>query len=94
MQLSSLSAKQKRILDWSKFIEEGGVQDPTLKRDTKAKLEALKGVIASCWKAQSISPGDEQKILDLERSLEHLNEEARLRVGSNTPLKKVSGASE
>jgi hypothetical protein len=93
MKLPSLAAKQKRILDWTEFMEHGGIPDAHLRERTAAALTAFKEVIAKCWAEGVINAEDEARIVDLERTLELLNEEARLRVGGNTPLKKEATAS-
>ena len=92
MQISYIAAKQKRILDWAEFVQHGGVPDPALRRETEAKISEFKKIIAGCWIAGVVSPADEAKILDLERSLEQLNEEARILVGGNISLKKDAAA--
>lgn len=78
--LSRLSAKQKRLHDWRNFVESGGVQVLELRARTLAALNKYSGALEHCWEAKNISDDDWKTIEDLERQLEELNEEARLRV--------------
>lgn len=77
MELSSLAAKQKRIKDLSALLLE--VQKPTVRAHFEQVLSEFKSVLAECWRAGEITAVDEHRILDLERQLEALGEEARLR---------------
>lgn len=80
MELSQLAIKQKRVKDWADFISEGGAQSPALKEEIIATLGQFKKVLARCWEAQQISAQDESEMLDFERRLQQLNEEARMTV--------------
>ncbi len=90
MELSALARYQKRIIDWSTFLE-AGVPDAALKNQIVSRLSELKKLVAQCWSEGSVSTQAQASLCDLERQLEALNEEARLRVGGNTPLKKEEG---
>jgi len=79
MDLSQLAAKQKRVKDWSNFLE-NEVQPSDLKGRTASKLKEYRNLLARCWQDQEISEKDELAILSLERDLVRLNEEARMRV--------------
>lgn len=77
--LSRLAAKQKRLMDWSRFTSQE-VQDPALRKSIETKLSEFKEALALCWKENAVSPELARRIDDLERSLEELNETARLHV--------------
>lgn len=80
METASLAAKQKRANDWSAFIAEGGVQDPTLRQTFEARLTTFRAVLKRVWEAGTVSSTDAAEIADLERQLTQLDEEARVRV--------------
>jgi len=79
MKLSQLAAKQKRVRDWSQFLETQ-VQPDDLKVRTSSRLKEYRNLLARCWQEQVITEKDEFAILSLERELVKLNEEARVRV--------------
>ena len=79
MELSSLARKQKRIKDWSTYLEEH-VFDEGLKRRTSETLQQYRNLIAKCWEQERISESDELHLVSLERELEELNEEARMTI--------------
>ena len=79
MDLRRLAAKQKRALDWAAFAE-NELQEPSLKPIIDRTLAEYKRALADCWKRQEITAADVEKIDSLERDLEQLNNEARLRV--------------
>ncbi len=87
MQLATLAAKQKRILDWREFLRGGGTSNPHLRAQTKATLLELSQLLAACWSAKSVTPEQESRIADLERRLEALNEESRYQGNSFTTTK-------
>ncbi len=80
MDLSRLTAMQKRAHDWEDFIAQGGAQSRDLRVDTVATLTRYKHAIAYCWKNKEITANDVRTLEDLERKLEVLNERARLTV--------------
>ena len=79
--LPSLAAKQKRAAQWLEFAHEK-IRDESLRSHVVEQIESLREILRRCWENQSVSDADHANILDLERVLEQLNEEARLRVGS------------
>ena len=87
MELFALARIQKRIADWAEFNVDG-TPDPAMKRATDLLITELRRVVSACWEARMVSPAHEAQIKDLERRLEAMNDEARLRIGGNTPLKK------
>lgn len=91
MELSALAAKQKRLKDWQEFAKVG-IPDESLRAKTLAAAQELSGVLTACWKAGAISAEEAQRIGDLERRLEQLNEDARLAARSNTLITKRVGA--
>jgi hypothetical protein len=79
MDLKRLAAKQKRYNDWLRFTNEE-LQDLTLKPTIMGRLSDYKKALAACWSKGAATPDDESLISSLERDLEQLNNEARLRV--------------
>lgn len=82
MSLKELSVKQKRLKDWKYWLEHE-TQDPEIKQQTAQTLKSYSELLFNCWDKGEISQGDHAKFEDLERKLEQLNEEARLRVVPN-----------
>ena len=78
MELYQLAAKQKRARDWQRFIEESEISDKPIITQTKAYLAEYRSALSQAAQAGAISTELKGKILDLERKLEQLNEEARL----------------
>ncbi len=74
--LSWLSAKQKRVKSWQMFIKEE-TPNSEIKTKTEQNLKALSDKLMQIWEAKSCTQEDRNKIEDLERKLEQLNEEAR-----------------
>ncbi len=79
MDFKRLAAKQKRHNDWLRFSDEE-LQDLTLKPAILGRLCDYKKALASCWSKGAATPDDELLISSIERDLEQLNNEARLRV--------------
>jgi hypothetical protein len=79
MDLSRLTAKNKRYLDWLSYTNEE-LKDPSLREPTLALLAQYRSLIQQCWTAGKVSESDAAAIADLERKLEQLNQEARVRV--------------
>ncbi len=88
MQLTRLSANQKRILDWQQFLSHGGCASAQLGTKIESAIKALQAVLTRCWQSKVITTEDENLVSDLERVLEALDEEARLSAGACTPIKK------
>ena len=78
MELYQLAAKQKRARDWQRFLDEGETSDKPIINQTKELLEEFRSALSQAAQAGAISPELKAKIIDLERQLEQLNEEARL----------------
>ena len=79
--LSRLAAKQKRLKDWTLFAN-NEVSDQQLKQRTTRALAQFQQALSSCWEKNEVTASDIQRIEDLERQLEQLNDEARLQVGT------------
>lgn len=79
MDLTAIAAKQKRLRDWSEFLETKGLPE-RLRQRVSTTLELYRKVLFECWESKQISPDSAFKIADLERTLEDLNEEIRLQV--------------
>lgn len=77
MELSRLSALLKRIGDWENFLSKEKVSSD-LRLATESRIANLKRFVKSAWEVGSVSAAEESAMLDLERQLEQLNEEARL----------------
>ena len=79
MELSALTRRQKRIKDWTNFLEHS-VKDVRIKSRTLELINGLRSAIGRCFEEQKINEADERLMRDYERQLELLNEEARLHV--------------
>lgn len=79
MLLKEIATKQKRLKDWKDWLEHE-TQDPQIRRLTGDALKEYSDLLFRCWELGQISAADGTKLQDLERKLEQLNEEARLRV--------------
>ncbi len=81
MELSQLAAKQKRARSWQKFIDAGETSDHAVIAQTKDLLVEFRASLSEAAHHGTIPAELEDKIINLERRLEQLNEEARLKVG-------------
>lgn len=79
MELSRLPAKQKRYNDWLAFTN-NELEDQKLREPTLALLAQFHAALARCFANSTVSDADAAEIADLERQLEQLNQEARMRV--------------
>ncbi len=77
MNLSQLSAKQKRIVNLRKLLTDHGV-DSNLKAIGTAIVNEFTVILARSSDSGSVSSADADSILDIERRLEQLSEDARL----------------
>lgn len=75
--LARLAAYQKRLLNWRNY-NSSEVKDSNIKSDTSKLISRFSELLMQCWEEKALSKEDEFKIMDLERQLEQLNEEARL----------------
>lgn len=82
MELPRLAAKQKRYKDILEFAH-NEVQDTSVKPNLLKALANYRTALAKCWDAQKISPEDALAIDSIERELDTLHNQARLR--SNAP---------
>jgi len=82
MELPRLAAKQKRYVDILNFAEHE-VKDPQVKPNLLKVLGSYKQALAKCWSAQAVTPENQLEIETIERELETLHNQARLR--SNQP---------
>lgn len=78
MDLSRLAAKQKRYKDLLAFTDQE-VAIPFLKPHLLAALANYRSALAACWKKQSCGGDDLRNLDSIERELEKLHNEARLR---------------
>lgn len=86
MKLSNLAAKQKRARSWQEFIDAGETSDKLVVAETRDLLVEFRATLSEAAhhgaaNNGNVSPELDAKIIDLERRLEQLNEEARLKVG-------------
>ena len=77
--LARLAAKQKRLKDWRAFAA-SEIQDAGVLRKTEEMLKQYSTVLAEAWESRELTAEGEARIANLERQLEQLNEEARMRV--------------
>lgn len=78
MELPRLAAKQKRYMDILHFAQ-SEVQDQSVKPNLLRVLGEYKSALAKCWGEGAISPESISAIETLERELEALHNQARLR---------------
>lgn len=78
MELSQLASKQKRARDWQRFIDGGGCPDKGIAAQTQDLLVEFRATLSQAAFEGAVSKEIEAKIVDLERRLEQLNEEARM----------------
>ncbi|MCB0329136.1 MAG: hypothetical protein KDD70_05720 [Bdellovibrionales bacterium] len=80
--LSGLSRRQKRLKDWSHFLEtevsNSNLNNSEIRVQLTDTLKLYRNLIAKCWESESISRDDSASLTDLERQLEQLTEDARL----------------
>lgn len=76
MNNTRIAARQKRYRDWLEFTN-ANLQDADLRSHTLNVLAQYKDGIRRAWEGEN----NEELLESLERSLESLNNEARLRVG-------------
>lgn len=82
MEISRLASKNKRIQDWRRFLSEETSVSARVRAETESLLSELAEVLSGCWAAKKVSDEDEQQISDLERKLEELNDQGRLKTSS------------
>jgi|GEM_PF-1256061 len=78
MELQRLAAKQKRYQDIKNFAQHE-VQDTLLRSELDKTLQSYKRALADCWSKQTVSAEDALHIDSIERTLDNLHNEARLR---------------
>lgn len=78
MELPRLAAKQKRYSDISRFLDAEDV-DPLTKPKLAKTLEEYRRALAAAWKNQGTITQDDTVLLSLERQLDALFNDARLR---------------
>jgi hypothetical protein len=78
MSLKRLSARQKRVEQWSKAVANGDVRE-SLRVTFVDTLRRYKTHLAKCWESEEVSEEESALIADLERQLETLESESRLR---------------
>ena len=82
MELPRLAAKQKRYMDILHFAQTE-VHDSAVKPNLLKVLAEYKGALAKCWTEGATTPENVAAIESIERQLEALHNQARLR--SNAP---------
>ncbi len=82
MELARLAAKQKRYIDILHFAEQE-VTDPGVKPGLLRILGEYRQALATCWNEGKVTPESLLAIQALERELDMLHNQARLR--SNAP---------
>ncbi len=78
MELSRLAAKQKRYKDVLQYTMTERI-DPLTKPKLLALLKDYQTALAACWRNQGGSSDDETRLASLERVLDDLFNNARLR---------------
>lgn len=88
MDLSLLAAKQKRAQDWAAFIT-NEVQSESVRARMSSALDQYRATLVRCWKNERVELSDQKALTDLERKLEELCEEGRMRIVGKEPLRKI-----
>lgn len=83
MNIARIAAQQKRLKSWQKQLQDGVIQDPEIREKLSDLLNKLAGVLNSCFSREAVGENDTQIIEDLERQIELLDEEGRLKVVGN-----------
>lgn len=78
MELPRLAAKQKRYVDVLRYLRDEPV-DSTTKQNLLRTLEQYKTALATCWKNQGSVAEDDARLAAIERQLDGLFSDARLR---------------
>jgi hypothetical protein len=78
MELTRLAAKQKRCRDIERYAQTD-ITDATLKSNVMKALASYRLALAHCWQKQLVSPEDSSQLDAIERDLESLFNQARLR---------------
>jgi len=78
MEISELAAKQKRVLDWRAMLPL--VQDLEVRRETETKLAQFSELLYRTWRSGTVDQASQAAIVGLERQLEQLNDEGRIRI--------------
>jgi len=89
MEISTIAVKQKRLKDWTRFVERE-VSDPKIKGQISEHLRRFSDLLFRCFEKGEISQADAQLISNLEQQLESLNEEARLSVVPQNSLSRAA----
>lgn len=77
MDLRSLTRKQKRLKDWTAYLE-SEVSDKATKLSMTEELKLYRNLLAKVWEEEKITEEDQAEIEDLERKIEQLADDARL----------------
>jgi hypothetical protein len=78
MELPRLAAKQKRYMDVLRYATSENV-DALTKPKLLSTLKKYQAALASCWRSQGGSAEDDSLVASLERELDTLFNDARLR---------------
>ncbi len=77
MDMSRLSAEEKRLRDWQHFVQTEEIDDD-VKQEFRETLKAFRNLLAKIWEQESVSEDDVNNLGDMRRRLTQLMEEARL----------------
>lgn len=77
MDISQLSAKQKRIQTFKEFLQNKSVSDEIREKVTTL-LEVYGNILVESWKRGEVTQDAEYQMRDCERELEMLNDDIRL----------------
>ncbi len=79
MELSRLSARQKRIQEWSRHLSDNHYWNESLKVRFVDTLKDYRNLLAKFWESGVFGKSEDSQLADLERQLEQLFNESRLR---------------
>lgn len=77
MELRGLARKQKRLKDWTQFLESAVKRDEIRVQMTET-LKLYRNLLAKVWESEAVSEEEDASIQDLERKLDQLAGDARL----------------
>lgn len=81
MELSRLAAKQKRYMDVFRYATTECV-DPVTKPKLLTTLKEYRSALAACWNSKGGNPEEELLVASIERDLDNLFNDARLRTAA------------
>ena len=80
MELSELSRNQTRLQFLQSLLDNNEVTDEETRLKLVDTMKTYRNLIARCWETQTISEEDKTELANLDRKLEALHEDSRVRM--------------